>query len=241
MSNRILEINKQGLRKLEPAAIDPADFTPEALDHIFRLCNGLWIHSGDPKDPHVETSNHLCSDGYVNLRYVLRDPKLCEIMAKLMVHNLRKQCPEYDTIRVGWVIGSDHTSATLSYEVAKLLGANHEFTERGPDKTQIWRRGVIGPQEVVLQAEALISTGQTVRAVRQALRTGNQYSINFFPAVLALANRSKIHMIDEIYRIICLRHYEMQTWERAQCPLHQKGSDSIYEPHYGWHMLTGEI
>jgi hypothetical protein len=140
---------------------------------------------------------------------------------------------------VDWVIGSDHTSATFSYEVAKLLGARHEFTERGPDGTQLWRRDIIGPHEIVLQAEALIATGSTVKAVRHALRTGNPHPINFFPAVLALANRSNLHVIDEIYPIISLRHYEMKTWERTACPLHQKGSISIHEPKHRWHMLTG--
>ncbi|MDD5726567.1 MAG: hypothetical protein PHC53_04165 [Patescibacteria group bacterium] len=239
MSNRILEINKQGLRKLDPTAIDPADFTPEALDHIFGLYYALWRHSGNPKDPHVEISPDICSNGFVNLRLLVCDPVACGIMAKLVVHNLRKR-PEYATVNVDWVIGSDHTSATFSYEVAKLLGASHAFTERGPDKSQIWRRGVIGQNEIVLQAEALISTGKTAKAVRQALRAGNPHPINFFPAVLALASRSNNHLIDGIYPILGLRHYEMQTWERAQCPLHQQGSVSIHEPQHRWHMLTGK-
>lgn len=239
MDNRILQIkDENGLRALDPDSIEPEEVTPEALDHILRLCDGLWSHSGDPKQPHAEISGGLCSDGYVNLRPVLMLPTMCALLAKCMVHAARKRHPDYPWQSIRWVIGSDHTSATLSYEVARLLKAKHDFTERGPDKTQLWRRGVIGPDEVVLQVESLIASGATAKAVRHGLRTGNKHPINFFPAVLALAHRANFWKIDHIYPIYPLRHYEIRTWDRAQCPLHQQGSISIYEPQHHWSQLT---
>ena len=137
------------------------------------------------------------------------------------------------------MIGSDHTAATLSFCVARLLGAKHEFTEKGPNKTQLWRRGIIRQDEVVLQVEDLIATGDTVRAVRLGLRQGNRCPINFFPAVLTLAHRSEEQLIDRIYPILSLRHYDMQMWPRNKCPLHTKGSVAIHEPQFNWGKLTG--
>jgi orotate phosphoribosyltransferase len=241
MGNRILEIKDEaGLKRLDPQTVDIDDFTDETLDHIFRLCNGLWMHSGNPKEPHVEISGGLCSDGFVNLRYVLRHPNLCEILAKISVERLRNR-PEFASMHVDWVFGSDHTSAVFAYEVAKLLGAKFDFTERGPNKTQLWRRGVIEPHEIVLQAEALIATGRTAKATRLALRQGNHHSINFFPAVLAVVNRSNADLIDHIYPIVSMRRYNMKTWARSQCPLHEKGSHTIREPQYSWPVLTGAL
>ncbi len=241
MDNHILQIRDlEGLIRLHPQIVDLDEFTDECLDHVFRLCGALWKYSGDPKKPHVEISGGFCSDGFVNLRRVLCHPKLCEIMAMVTVDRLRRN-REFGPLRVNWVVGSDHTSATFSYEVAKHLGAKHQFTERGPDGSQLWRLDTIGPQEIVLQVEALISTARTVKAVRHGLRIGNAHPINFFPAILTLASRSKEHMIDDIYPIISVRHYEMDSWTRDDCPLHKEGSVSIHKPEHHWHMLTGNL
>lgn len=242
MSNRIFEIaNEEDLGQLDPAKFNPEDYTPEAQDHIFRICGALWLRSDNPKEPHVEISSGLCSDSYVNMRRVLRYTNLCMIFAKLMVFMLWKRFPGYPSkYRIHWVIGSDHTAATLSFCIALLLGAKHEFTEKGPNKTQIWRRGLIRQDEVVLQVEDLIATGDTVRAVRLGLRQGNRCPINFFPAVLTLTHRSENQLIDIIYPILSLRHYEMNTWPRDKCPLHDQGSVAIHEPQFHWERLTGD-
>lgn len=241
MNNRIFEItNEEGLSRLDPAKFNPEDYTDEAIDHLWGVCNALWIRPNEPKEPHVEISSGLCSDGYVNMRRVLRYTNLCMIFAKLLVFVLWKRFPGYSyNHRISWVIGSDHTAATLSFCVALLLGAKHEFTEKGPNKTQLWRRGIIRQDEVVLQVEDLIATSDTVRAVRLGLRQGNRCPINFFPAVLTLAHRSKNQLIDNIYPILSLRHYDMKTWPRDQCPLHDQGSVAIHEPQFHWGRLTG--
>src|SRR3989338_4293866 len=139
--------------------------TPEAFDHFFYACDALWLHSGDPKDPHAELTSGKCSNGFVDTLRVLRYTNLCELMARQIVESLQKMKPSL-VKKVHWVIGSDHASAVFSYEVARRLGLKYDFTEKGPYNTQVWKRFEIDSDEVVLQVEELVTTTATLGRVR---------------------------------------------------------------------------
>ncbi len=178
--------------------------TPDEFTHIGKLCGALWLHSGDPAQPHAELTARTdasgvvipgkCSDGFVDVLRVLRHANLCDILAREMWRKVRAA---YNG-PVNWVVGSDHAGATFSHSVAREFRAQHDFTEKGPDKTQLWKRFVIEPGEVVLQVEELMTTSGTLAAVRQGIRQGNPhlFAVTFAPVAAVLVHRSDVYEIE---------------------------------------------
>ncbi len=209
------------------------DMAPEELRHIFETCDALWLHSGDPKDPHAELTSGRCSNGFIDTLRVLRYANLCEIMAGQLVRKLGREYGE----NVDWVVGSDHAGATLSFAVAAQLLAQHDFTEKGESKTQVWKRFAIQPDEVVLQVEELITTTGTLQAVREGIRAGNSHPILFAPLSLALIHRSSIYQFEGA-PIVYMAHYNVDSWVPEECPLCAVGSERI-RPKQNWERLVG--
>lgn len=219
------------------------DITPEEFDHIFKTCDALWLHNGDPKAPHAELTSGKCSDGFVDVLRVLKNANLCEIFSYQL---MRRYLSLINGGRVDWIIGSDHAGATLSYSLAVRLMAQHDFTEKGDKGTadegkQIWKRFRIEPEEEVLQVEELVTTTKTLQAVRDGIREGNAKPVTgpvtFKPFVLCLVHRSDIYFFDN-HPIVYVRHFDIKTWEPKDCPLCAVGSPRI-KPKKNWAQLTG--
>lgn len=219
--------------------------TLEEFDHVFRLADALWLHDGDLAMPHAELTSERCSDGFVDVLRVLKYTNLCEIFARelISIYNfgrvnfgLTGKAPKELLLDPDWVIGSDHAGATISYEVARQLKAKHDFTEKGPDKTQLWRRHVIEPDEVVLQVEELITTTGTLQDVREGIRNGNPNPVTFVPVVMTLVHRSDTYEFEES-PILYFRHYDIASWKPEECPLCAVGSKRL-RPKQNWAELT---
>lgn len=231
----ILGMNLSALRKLRWKDIwnERGFLTSEEIRYIFETCDALWLHDGDVTKPHAELTSGKCSNGFVDVLRVLRYTNLCQIMADQLVHRLHEQRGGI----VDWVVGSDHAGATLSYAVASFLNAQHDFTEKGPDKTQVWKRFEIKPGENVLQVEELVTTTGTLQAVRQGLRAGNPHPVTFAPLTLCLVHRAPVYEFEHT-PIVSLVHCDIQTWTREECPLCAAGSPRV-RPKQNWAKLTG--
>jgi orotate phosphoribosyltransferase len=155
-------------------------------------------------------------------------------LASQLVRKLRKQ---YDG-PVDWVIGSDHAGATLSFAVAAQLMAQHDFTEKGEGKTQVWKRLSIQSGEIVLQVEELITTTGTLQAVREGIRAGNPHPVSFAPLSLVLVHRSNIYEFEGT-PIVYVEHYDINSWAPEECPLCAGGSERL-RPKQNWAKLTGK-
>lgn len=210
----------------------------EEFEHIFRLCDALWLHSGDPADPHAELTSGKCSNGFVDVLRALKFSNVCDILGGMLVAKLTDESrylEKHDGV-IDWVVGSDHAGAAISHSVAMHIGAQHDFTEKGPDKTQLWRRFPIQPGEVVLQVEELMTTTGTVMAVREGIRAGNPHPITFAPVVMTLVHRSDVYEI-EGSPILYYVHYDIKTWDPSECPLCAQGSSRL-RPKTHWAELT---
>lgn len=229
------------IRRLDPIDFRDHVITEAELRHVFELCDAFWLHSGDMQAPHVGLSFGKCSDGFVDVLRVLRFTNLCQIFGQQLVRKLEDDYDYYGKHDGGidWVVGSDHAGATISYSVASWLGAQHDFNAKGPGKTQIWQRLEIQPGEVVLQVEELITTTGTLQAVREGIRAGNPTPVTFAPVVMTLVHRSNQYEF-EGGPILYLAHFDIQTWEPAECPLCAAGSERISEPKKNWARLTGK-
>ena len=222
------------LRTLRPSWFEYQPLNDAAIKHILGLCGALWLHSGNPADPHAELTSGDHSNGFVDTLRMLRYANLCQIFGQQLAHEIR---PGY-LGPIDWVIGSDHASADFSHSVAIWLNAQHDFTEKGPDKTQLWRRFAIQPDEVVLQVEELITTTSILQEVRQGIISGNApLAVTFAPVIGTLVHRSKAYDYDGV-PIVSLIHLDIETWKPDKCPLCQKGSRAL-RPKTHWVELTG--
>lgn len=204
------------------------------IDELLSSTDSLWIHSGNPADPHAELTSGKHSNGFIDTLRAISYPDICQMMAGMMIRRLREQYQG----PVDWVVGSDHAAAAISHSVAILIGARHDFTEKGPEKTQLWKRFTVKQNEVVLQVEDLITTSGTFLAVRQGIRQGNEYPVLFAPFVLAVVHRSEVNEI-EGSPILYLAHYDIATWDPSDCPLCAQGSKAL-RPKQHWRELTGK-
>ena len=226
----LLAMNLKDLRAIDYRHL-MRQLSPETFDHIFRQCSALWQHSGDPKAPHARLTSGLCSNGFVNTLEVLRHTNLCSIMAQQIVGKVLDFYKKPD-----WVIGSDHAGATLSFEVARQLNVDHDFTEKGDGKSQVWKRFEVLPGQLVLQVEELITTSLTLKEVRKGIRAGNPLPVEFSPFVVALVHRSD-ELELEGTPIHFIRHFDIKTWDPTVCPLCAQGSESI-PAKKNWARLT---
>jgi len=207
------------------------------------LCSALWLHSGDPKAPHAGLTSGKCSNGFVDVLRALRYTNVCDILAYHMTHAIEAKIDEltqadeetYD--HTDWVVGSDHAGADFSHDVARWLGAQHDFTEKGPNKSQLWSRFQVEKGEVVLQVEELMTTSGTLMAVREGIRKGNPTPVAFAPVVGTLVHRSDVYEIEGA-PVIYLAHYDIESWWPSECPLCAQGSERISEPKKNWAKLT---
>lgn len=235
MARNVLEMGLKELRTLTCGDF-PGRMTPAEFRHIFEVCGALWLHLRNPKAPHAELTSGKCSNGFVDVLRVLRYTNLCEIMADQTVKKCLHLC---DAGKFDWVIGSDHAGATFSYAVAKNLGAQHDFTEKGEGKSQKWKRFEIQPGEIVLQVEELVTTTGTLEEVRKGIREGNPHKVQFAPFVLVLVHRSKADTFENT-PIVSFIHYDIEVWEPENCPLCKAGSERI-KPKQNWARLTARI
>lgn len=92
----------------------------------------FWIHDGNPTHPHAELTTGKCSNGFVDTLRALRFSNVCYAAAQALAKSIR------DVYKgpIDWVIGSDHAGAVFSQNVAIWLNAQHDFTEKGPEKAQ---------------------------------------------------------------------------------------------------------
>lgn len=207
----------------------------EQLKHIFKLAGALWVHDGNLVMPHALLTSGKHSDGFVDTLRVLKYTQICRLLGYLLSEEI---CQVYEG-RVDWVVGSDHAGAAISHSVAMEFGAQHDFCEKGPDKTQLWKRFEIGPEEVVLQVEELITTTGTLDAVRRGVVDFHtDYPIHFAPVVATLVNRSGLSEYADL-PIISLLRPKINTWNPEECPLCQGGSEAI-RPKDNWARLTGQ-
>lgn len=243
-----MSLNKR-LQGRSVTDLDPQDFQDHFLDEevvmaLLRKCDAVWIHNGDPQNPHAELTSGLCSNGYFNLSKVTQHPNVVAILARQLIKDLRTLSVPLD--KVDWVVGSPYAAITFSYEVAMQLGARHGFCEKDKDdpRKMIWKRSQIPEGEDVLQIEELITTSSTTKKVRKAVIEGNEQEVHFLPVVGTIVHRppemvSSYNINGEDVKVVSLLQQEIWAIEPKDCSLCQAGSEPL-RPKDNWAELTGK-
>lgn len=211
----------------------------EVID-LFKENNAYWVHSGNPKDPHVELTNGYCSNAYFNCSSLLRFPIINEILAECICSKLKEAGIEDNYPE--WVVGSSYAAITISYEVARKLGTEYAFAEKSDiPKEFTFKRWTIPKGAIVLQIEELITSLQTAVAVRRSIENDNQYGVKFLPLIGTIVFRpssfsNKYCIGKEEVKIVSLFQKEVWAVPQKRCPLCKNGSFR-YRPKHNWSML----
>ena len=239
--------NIDDLRKLASHSYVLREDLPESeILKWFEIADAYWYHDGDPKNPHAELASGFCSNGYFSCPKLLKMPNINSILAGQLANQLIR----FGVLEDGaqWVVGSSYSAITFSYEVAKGLGLYHGYTQKDPkdSKKQVWKKFEIPEGATVLQVEELITTSNTFKAVRQAIREGNKNHVNFLPVIGTLVHRPPekraCYVFDdegEKVEAVVIALVEKEIWavDPSECPLCKAGSER-YKPKENWSKLT---
>lgn len=222
------------------------DMDQQDVLKLFSDCDAGWLHNGNPENPHVILRSGDCSTGYFNCRLVTRYTNLCEILAYQLVRKLA-ECG-VDKKLVDCVVGSPYSAITISFEVARMLGALHFFTEKDPNDPG--RKGMFFKEEIpsgarVLQIEDLITTSGTFTEVRRAVQAKHMGGVNFLPYVATIIHRpSKVIPFypfgEERIIVIPLAEVIVESSKQSECPLCAEGSERLSAKD-NWAKLTQNI
>lgn len=214
--------------------------SPEQVFKYFNAYKCEWLYEGDPSPdkPHAKLASGECSSGYYNCRRLFSmEPNLCAIFAEQLVRRIK----ELDLIgRFDYVAGSSYSAITLSYEVAKITGVSHVFTEKHPDnpKEQIWN-GDIPSGSKVLQVEESTGTLGTAWKVRRAINRRDE-RIVFLPYICVVVHRpSKLSVDYGNLKVISLAEKELWAGGKNECPYCEAGSLPC-EPKTVWAEFVGK-
>lgn len=238
--------------------INPADYygvtlSEEQILRWFIDCDAVWLHDGNPENPHAELTSGMCSNGFFDCLRVLRYPNLTEVLAIQLAQKIRPSIQAFDIILIpkspliaDCVVGSPYAAITFSYEVAKALGVHHYFVEKDPadqkGKRMVWRRTQLPTGTRILQIEELITTSGTLREVRRAIQEGNKELVVFLEVVGVLVHRPPKLPADYsdlgVRQVVSLIEKEVWAVPPKECPLCAQGSKRL-RPKQNWAELTG--
>lgn len=211
----------RGMNSPDAWAPSSLELDEELFSHIAKLCDGFWMHSGDPTQPHAILTSGLHSNGFLSGPKYLQYPEIAWYFTEQLLRQLPEDFPAVDV-----VIGSAYAAITFAYEVARQLGARAIHTEKDGDGQKL-KHFEVSPDELVLQAEDLMTTTKTTLQVSGALVEAlKPESPSYAPAVLTLVSRTpenKVNSRPIIYGV----HFNIENFDPASCPLCAAGSEAI--------------
>ncbi len=173
---------------------------------------------------HAEMVSKKHTQGFMNCSTILAHPNICEMVAAQMIKRAGLSPGDTD-----FVVGPGNAAITISYEIARQLGAIHGFTEKDDEgkPRKFGGRVQIAPGQRVLIANELMSTmdGSTLHAKQGVLMYQPQARI--LPFALVLFNRSGQHQLVDGTRVITEFDYPMPAWDPDHCPCCNSGSKAI--------------
>lgn len=200
---------------------------------IYKGLGAIWMHGGNPKQPHALLTSGSHSDGFFDSGLVTGYPRYLDVAARnivgLIMNHFQGCVPSsYHPQFVHRVVGPAMGAITLAHDIARCLNFTHSnrcrcsFTEKDGD-TMVFKRNLVQVGEQVIVCEDVITSGGTVQKVIDAVEMAGG---RVLPYVAALVNRSDLTHIGD-RKIIALINRPMPIWSGVGCPLCVAGSEAI--------------
>jgi orotate phosphoribosyltransferase len=163
---------------------------------------------------HFVLSSGLHSAGYLQCAQVQQYPDRLATLSRALAEKWR-------TSGVTAVVGPAIGAIVFAYELARQLGARGLFMERSASGRFEFRREFkVGPEDRVLVAEDVVTTGGSVKEILEALKTTRAQVVG----VTSIVCRNKGVDFDVDYRYLI--DFEIPAYESARCPLCRKGTQA---------------
>jgi orotate phosphoribosyltransferase len=164
---------------------------------------------------HFLLSSGLHSEKYLQCAMLLQHPKLAEKFGKQLAEKVKE-------FKIDAVIGPAMGGIIVAYEVARAFGVRALFTERVEGKMTLRRGFNIEPNENILVAEDVITTGgSTLEVMRAATERGGK-----IVAATALVDRSGGSFKPSV-PVYSLIQIQVDTYPPESCPLCKQGSQAV--------------
>ena len=237
MSNLLEKIKGLSGIKKERAIreITSVDIGYEQQDYIdlFKICNAIWMHNGNPQGPHALLTSGRHSDGYIDISQILKFTNLRDILAQRMIEEVLLPVTG-SKIEIDYVVSSSMAAIAAGDGVATYLGGLvFVYTEKINNGIQKLKRFEIPDGAKILQVEELITTMKTTYQVTNAILEKNK-NVEFVRdqngkiVVLTLVHRpEKLPIEYPDYRILPLVELEIHNWTPEECPLCKAGSRAL--------------
>lgn len=206
--------------------------------------DALWVHSGNPKQPHAELASGNHSNGFFNSRLVIADEALLSDAAHDLMEQFIWQIGDVCISRVQGVVGPQTGAAKLAELISKHVVAlkREKFVWASPAKYE--KDGV--KSMVFSDEDQKLLLGQSVLLCEDVVTTGTSSHLagkaveaaggKVYPVILTLVNRSGLVVVGG-KRIIALINQHMPIWTPDECPLCQEGSEAV-RPKDNWERLN---
>ncbi len=182
--------------------------TNEQILEVFNKHNALL-------EGHFLLSSGLHSDKYLQCALIMQYPAIAERLINDLV--LQTYHLEFTTV-VSPAIGG----IRFGYEFARQLRKRSLFTERVDDVVQFRRGFVMKPNEKVVIAEDVVTTGKSTKECMKAVRDAG----GDIQAVVSLVDRSSGEAQFDV-PFISLLQIDVHTYDPADCPLCRQGTPAI--------------
>ena len=172
----------------------------------------IFQKTGALLEGHFVLSSSLHSGQYLQCARVLEDPKKSAKLSRTLAVHFKKQ-------NINVVVGPAMGGIILAYELARALGVRALFAEREAGKMCLRRGFSVSPQDRVLIAEDVITTGGSVKEVIKALKTHGAKIVG----IAALIDRSGKKSPFGKIRLQSLGKLNIETYPPRNCPLCKQG------------------
>jgi orotate phosphoribosyltransferase len=179
----------------------------------------LLVKSDALLDGHFILSSGLHSDKYVQCAKFFQYPEYSRIAGE-------KLAKLYSLDEIDVVIGGAFGGIVIAYAIAQVLGVRAIFAERVDGVFNLRRGFEILPEERVLIAEDVITTGKSIREVMELVIKHN----GDIAGVASLIDRNMEEPEDITYRVEWLYSVQAKAFKPEECPLCKKGKIPAIKP-----------
>jgi orotate phosphoribosyltransferase len=167
---------------------------------------------------HFLLSSGRHSGGYCQCAKLLRFPDLAEAVLKSVVEQVA-------SLPVTKVCGPAMGGVIVSYELARKLKKESIFTERKDGSMQLRRGFSVGPGDVVLIAEDVVTTGKSTLETVAALEAFGAKVIG----VACIADR-RAPDCDFPLPVYAALKLDIKSYDPVDCPLCRAGKIALKKP-----------
>ncbi len=182
--------------------------TNEQILEVFNKHNALL-------EGHFLLSSGLHSDKYLQCALIMQYPAIAERLINDLV--LQTYHLDFTTV-VSPAVGG----IRFGYEFARQLRKRSLFTERVDELVQFRRGFMLKPNEKVVIAEDVVTTGKSTKECMKAVRDAG----GDIQAVVSLVDRSSGEAQFDV-PFISLLQIDVHTYDPANCPLCRQGTPAV--------------